>query len=859
MKSQSAHIERTLRRLAFWALAGVVALGATIQEGYAQQALAIDPSNPATLYAAEYGGGVFKSSNGGASWSASSSGLTNLGVLALVIDPSNPATLYVGTIKGGVFKSSNGGASWNSSNTVLPSDVRALAVDPWNPSTVYAGIDGGGVFKSSDGGASWSASSTGLFTVSSCPVFALVIDPSNPATLYAGKNDGYGVFKSSNGGATWSASNTGLPVLSSANSYIRALAIDRSNPATLYAGTAYDPGVFKSINGGATWSASNTGLITTYPIEFLALAIDPANPANLYAGMSSGGVFKSINGGASWIASSSGLTASQVNALAIDPSSPATVYAGTGSGTVFKSINGGASWQPTGVATASSLSPSAAQAGGAGFTLTVNGSNFVTDSIVQWNGSNRPTTFASATQLTASISASDVASAGAAQVTVFNPTPGGGASSALSFTINNPAPSLSTLSPSSVTAGSSTLKLTITGTSFVTGSVVQWNGSSRLSAFVGSTQLTASISASDVASAGTAQVTVFNPTPGGGTSSALTFTINNPTPGLGSLSPSRATPGDIAFTLTVTGTNFVRGSIVQWIGTARTTSFVSATRLTAAIPASDIASGGTAQVAVFNPAPGGGTSNVLTFAINILPVLSPGGTVNGATFGAGSNAVAPGTIVAIFGTDLTDGTSCIAPSCNPTFGSNGRLNTTMTGAQVTVNGILAPIFYSSPNQLGVEIPTELTGASATVQVTVSGQASAPQLVAVAPVSPGIFTFTSDGKGSGAFTHVDGSPVTQQNPAHAAELVILYATGLGQVTPSVPTGSLPGGTSATAAPTALTIDGIMVVPDFAGLSGCCVGLNQVNVRLPANTRSATDIPVVLTIRGVASNSVTIAVQ
>jgi uncharacterized protein (TIGR03437 family) len=264
-------------------------------------------------------------------------------------------------------------------------------------------------------------------------------------------------------------------------------------------------------------------------------------------------------------------------------------------------------------------------------------------------------------------------------------------------------------------------------------------------------------------------------------------------------------------------------------------------------------------VAVFNPAPGGGTSNVLTFAINILPVLSPGGTVNGATFGAGSNAVAPGTIVAIFGTDLTDGTSCIAPSCNPTFGSNGRLNTTMTGAQVTVNGILAPIFYSSPNQLGVEIPTELTGASATVQVTVSGQASAPQLVAVAPVSPGIFTFTSDGKGSGAFTHVDGSPVTQQNPAHAAELVILYATGLGQVTPSVPTGSLPGGTSATAAPTALTIDGIMVVPDFAGLSGCCVGLNQVNVRLPANTRSATDIPVVLTIRGVASNSVTIAVQ
>ena len=804
--------------------------------------------------------------------SASSSGLTNLGVLALVIDPSNPATLYVGTIEGGVFKSSNGGASWSASNTGLPStDVHAMAIDPWNPATLYAGIDsgglfngvlnGGGVFESSNGGASWSASDTGLITTSDTAVFALAIDPSNPATLYAGKNDGSGVFKSSNAGANWSASNTGLPDPSSAgNSYVRALAIDRSNPATLYVGTAFGYGVFKSTNGGATWSASNTGLTAT---EVLALAIDPVNPANLYAGTflegSSGGVFKSINGGASWIASSSGLTATQVNALAIDPSNPATLYAGTGSGTVFKSINGGASWQPTGVATAGSLSPSAALAGGAGFTLTVNGSNFVTGSVVQWKGSNRTTSFASATQLTASISASDVASAGTAQVTVFNPTPGGGASNVLLLTINNPAPSLSALSPGSVTAGSSAFKLTITGTNFVTGSVIQWNGSSRLSTFVSSTQLTASISASDVASAGAAQITVFSPTPGGGTSNALTLPINNPTPGLGSLSPSRATPGDVAFTLTVTGTNFVRGSIVQWGGAARTTSFGSATRLTAAIPASDIVSGGTAQVAVFSPAPGGGTSNVLTFAINILPVLSPGGTVNGATFGAGSDAVSPGTIVAIFGTDLTDGTSCLAPSCNPTFGSNGRLNTTMTGAQVTVNGIPAPIFYSSPNQLGVEIPTELTGASATVQVTVSGQASAPQLVAIAPVSPGIFTFTSDGKGSGAFTHVDGSPVTPQNPAHAGELVILYATGLGQVTPSVPTGTLPGGASATAAPTALTIDGITVAPDFAGLSGCCVGLNQVNVRLPASTRSATTIPVVLTIRGVASNSVTIAVQ
>ena len=181
MKSKSAHFEYfecNLRRLAFWALAAVVALGSTIQEGYAQQALAIDPSSPATLYAGEYGGGVFKSSNGGTSWSASSSGLTNLGVLCIVIDPSNTANLYVGTAKGGVFKSSNGGASWGASNTGFPNtDVRALVIDPSNPATLYAGVDspGSGVYKSSNGGASWSASNTGLFSVSYLPVFALAV------------------------------------------------------------------------------------------------------------------------------------------------------------------------------------------------------------------------------------------------------------------------------------------------------------------------------------------------------------------------------------------------------------------------------------------------------------------------------------------------------------------------------------------------------------------------------------------------------------------------------------------------------------------------------------------------------------
>jgi hypothetical protein len=85
-----------------------------------------------------------------------------------------------------------------------------------------------------------------------------------------------------------------------------------------------------------------------------------------------------------------------------------------------------------------SLSPDQAIIGASAFTLTVNGSNFLSGSVVQWNGSNRSTAFVNSTQLTASIPATDVANPGIAQVTVLNPAPVGGTSNALNFTIGTP-------------------------------------------------------------------------------------------------------------------------------------------------------------------------------------------------------------------------------------------------------------------------------------------------------------------------------------------------------------------------------------------------------------------------------------
>ena len=313
-------------------------------------ALAIDPANPATLYAGT-SGWVFKSTDGGGNWSPSNIGLTAtsdnaldalVNINALAIDPVNTATLYAGTY-GGVFKSTDGGVSWNPANTGLTvKSVLILTISPADPSTLYAGTPNG-VFKSADGGGSWSTTNTGLpaldsddpaFTgLSTASVGTLAIDPANPTTIYAGTDWTFnGVFKSTDGGDSWNPVNNGLPAVS-----VLALAIDAANPNTLYAGTSN--GVFKSTDGGENWSLANSDS-TAATVN--ALVIDPANSAALYAGTQSG-VFKSTDAGGNWSPANTGLTIASVQVLAIDRANPAALYAGTQTG-VFKSTDGGGSW-----------------------------------------------------------------------------------------------------------------------------------------------------------------------------------------------------------------------------------------------------------------------------------------------------------------------------------------------------------------------------------------------------------------------------------------------------------------------------------------------------------------------------------
>ncbi len=349
------------------------------------------------------------------------------------------------------------------------------------------------------------------------------------------------------------------------------------------------------------------------------------------------------------------------------------------------------------VPTLGSLNPTSATEGGSAFSLTVNGSDFVPGSIVRWNGADRATTYVSPGELQAAVTAADIATAGTASVTVFSPAPGGGTSAVQTFTIDpliadNPVPTTTSLNPNSATEGGSAFSLTVNGSDFIPGSVVRWNGADRTTTYISANELQAAITAADIAAAGSASVTVFNPAPGGGISAAQTFTIdsvvaNNPVPNLGSINPTSATEGGSAFSLTVNGGNFIPGSVVRWNGSDRTTTYVSANELEAAITAADIAAAGSASVTVFSPAPGGGTSGAQTFTIdplnadNPLPVLSslaPSSAIEGGSafsLTVNGSGFIPGSVVRWNGGDRAT-----------TFVSANELQAAITAADIATAG-----------------------------------------------------------------------------------------------------------------------------------------------------------------------------
>jgi subtilisin len=289
-----------------------------------------------------------------------------------------------------------------------------------------------------------------------------------------------------------------------------------------------------------------------------------------------------------------------------------------------------------------SLSPASAVAGGPAFTLTVNGSGFVAASVVHWNGSPRATTFVSASRLTAAINPADIGAIGAVPVTVATPPPGGGTSSPVTFNVTGP-PTLAVSATSAPTGGSVTATLT-NGS----GTASDWlalalttapNTSYVAFVYVGTGVTTRTWTVTMPTTPGVYEFRYFR---SGGytraaTSPPVTVEIStgpSPSPVATSLSPASARSGMAGFNLTVNGTGFVPSSLVRWNGADRPTVFLSTTQLRASIAAADIATVGSADVTVFTPAPGGGTSAPITFTIE--QGLPPQLMVSATTVAAGA-------------------------------------------------------------------------------------------------------------------------------------------------------------------------------------------------------------------------------
>jgi hypothetical protein len=258
-------------------------------------------------------------------------------------------------------------------------------------------------------------------------------------------------------------------------------------------------------------------------------------------------------------------------------------------------------------------------------------------------------------------------------------------------TPGNPAPALTSLSQDSAMAGGSPFTLAVTGANFVASSAVRWNGVSRPTAYVRSTQLQASISAADIASVGTAKVSVTTPVPGGGSSNSLPFVVTapKPAPSLTSINPTTVAAGGGAVTLTATGTNFAGTSVLRVNGSNRATTVVSATQLTTTILASDLAAAGALSISVLTPAPGGGTSagRILTVSVpspavsatpvpsgSTVPATVPAGPVTATPVPPGGSVTAPVTLSLVFDGMLRDRVGQGVTAA----GSDGAMDGTLT-------------------------------------------------------------------------------------------------------------------------------------------------------------------------------------
>lgn len=305
-------------------------------------AILVDPRNSARLYAATWtrevsseGGGVFLSTDGGATWR--DSGLGGHAVRALVQSASDPAMLVAGALDG-VYRSRDSGQTWWRITPAGDAELRnfdSLAIDPRDPQIIYAGTFHL-PWKTTDGGAHWSAIHAGM--IDDSDVLSVVTDRDNPRRIFASACSG--IYRSNDGGAAWEKLE-GIPYSARRTPVIRQ---DVARSAVLYAGTT--EGLWKTTDGGASWRriSPRSWVINSMVI----LPGDGGGGSRVLLGTEQHGVRASDDGGASFHASNEGFHHHRIVSLAVDPqdSQRAAAVLENAPDALLITEDGGKNWAP---------------------------------------------------------------------------------------------------------------------------------------------------------------------------------------------------------------------------------------------------------------------------------------------------------------------------------------------------------------------------------------------------------------------------------------------------------------------------------------------------------------------------------
>jgi|GEM_PF-561309 len=287
--------------------------------------ISVCASNQNIVYSCGLDSGVYKSMDGGFSWTQVNNGITYFSVQAIAVAPSNGNVVYAGTNQGGgnnsgVYVTTNGGASWTLMNTGITDTkaIQGIAVNPTNPLIAFITVFDGanpalvGVYKTTDGGNTWAPANSGITNLN---ILSIAINPLNGNVVYAGSSlilpgstGPSSIYRSNNGGLTWTSISTGLPTNTATGDAVRALSISTLDTGVVLAGLFMNDttgGAYLTTNGGQLWT-KKYGLPNVVGTLFRAVKIRSGSNSELYVGLDGGGatsrgVWRSTDAGNTWV------------------------------------------------------------------------------------------------------------------------------------------------------------------------------------------------------------------------------------------------------------------------------------------------------------------------------------------------------------------------------------------------------------------------------------------------------------------------------------------------------------------------------------------------------------------------------